>query len=135
MFHIFQLAVNQRPETVTLLPSGLMYLLLCFLCKVSIHHLLYVCLTFDAKELMSLENFCFVYTYKLLIWRSIVTWNQCNIMASHKCLTCTNQTFCTMSFNSKLIKVFGGNILKLRAGPCLFYFCVDIAWILKLAPY
>ena len=63
--------------------------------------------TFEAKELMSLENFCFVFTYNLLLWRSIVTCNRCNIVSSHKCLTYTNQTFCTMSFNRKLIKFFG----------------------------
>ena len=39
IFQIFPLTVNQRPETVTLLPLGLVYLFLCFLCKVSIHHL------------------------------------------------------------------------------------------------
>ena len=57
---------------------------------------------------MSLENFRFVFTYNLLLWRSIVTFNRCNIVSSHKCLTYTNQTFCTMSFNRKLIKFFGG---------------------------
>ena len=38
IFQIFPLTVNQRPETATLLPSGLVYLLLCFLSKVSTHH-------------------------------------------------------------------------------------------------
>ena len=41
---------EQRPETATLLRSGLVYLLLCFLSKVSTHHLLRlfnVCLLID----------------------------------------------------------------------------------------
>ena len=45
--------VNQKPETVTLLPSGLVYLLLCFLSKVSTHYLLrlfYVCLLLKRKN-------------------------------------------------------------------------------------
>ena len=63
-----------------------------------------------------------------------MTCNRCNIVSSHKCVTYTNQTFCTMSFNRKLIKFFGGNILKLR-GHVFFNFCVDVARILKLAPY
>ena len=46
IFHIFPLTVNQRPETVTLLPLGLVYVFFCFLCKVSMS-------TFEAKELMS----------------------------------------------------------------------------------
>ena len=71
--------------------------------------------TFEQKELMSLENFCFVFTYNLLLWRSIVA---CNIVSSHKCFTYTNQTFCTMSFNRRLIKFFGGNILKQRGHVC-----------------
>ena len=61
--------------------------------------------TFEAKELMSLENFCFVFTYNLLLCRSIVTCNWCNIVFS-QLLTYTNQTFCTMSFNRKLVKFF-----------------------------
>ena len=32
IFQIFLLTVKQRPETATLLPSGVVYLLLCFLC-------------------------------------------------------------------------------------------------------
>ena len=40
IFQIFPLTVNQRPETATLLPSDLVYLLLCVLSKVSTHHLL-----------------------------------------------------------------------------------------------
>ena len=137
IFQIFPLTVNQRPETVTLLPLGLVYLFLCFLFK-SFHSPFTSTIlrlsTFEAKELMSLENFCFVFTYNLLLWRSIVTCNRCNIVSSHKCLTYTNQTFCTMSFNRKLIKFFGGNISKLRGHVC-FNFCVDVARILKLAPY
>ena len=136
IFQIFPLTVNQRPETVTLLPLGLVYLFLCFLFK-SFHSPFTSTIlrlsTFEAKELMSLENFCFVFTYNLLLWRSIVTCNRCNIVSSHKCLTYTNQTFCTMSFNRKLIKFFGGNISKLRGHVC-FNFCVDVARILKLAP-
>ena len=53
IFEIFSMTVNQRPETVTLLPLGLVYLFLCFLCKVSIHHLLrlfYVCLLLKRKN-------------------------------------------------------------------------------------
>ena len=89
---------------------------------------------------MYLENFGFVFTQNLLLWRSIVSCNRCNIVSSHKCLTHTNQTFCTMSFNRKLIKFFfffwggGGHISKLRGHVC-FNFRVDVAWILKLAPY
>ena len=68
--------------------------------------------------------------------------NRCNIVSSHKCLTYTNQTFCTMNFNRKLIKFFfffffgggGADISKLRGHVC-FNFRVDVAWILKLAPY
>ena len=66
--------------------------------------------TFETKELMSLENFCFVFTYNLLLWRSIVTCNWCNIVFS-QLLTYTNQTFCTMSFNRKFVKFFGGKYL------------------------
>ena len=138
IFQIFPLTVNQRPETATLLPSGLVYLLLCFLSKVSTHHLLRlfnVCLLLKRKNwcLWNL-NFCFVFTYNLLLWRSIVNCNRCNIVPSHKCLTYTNQTFCTMSFSRKLIKFFGWNISNLRGHAC-FDFCVDVARILKLAPY
>ena len=65
IFQIFPLTVNQRPETVTLLPLGLVYLFLCFLFK-SFHSPFTSTIlrlsTFEAKELMSLENFCFVYT-------------------------------------------------------------------------
>ena len=114
IFQIFPLTVNQRPETATLLPSGLVYLLLCFLSKVSTHHLLRL--------------------FNLLLWRSIVTCNRCNIVSSQKCLTYTNQTFCPISFNRKLIKFLGWNISKLRGHVC-FHFCVDVARILKLVPY
>ena len=65
-----------------------------------------------------------------------MTCNRCNIVSSHKCLTYTNQTFYTMSFNRKLRKFFGGNISKLRGHVHVcFNFCVDVARILKLAPY
>ena len=47
--------------------------------------------------------------------------NRCNILTSHKCLTYTNQTFCMMSFNRKLIKFFGGNISKLRGHVCFIF--------------
>ena len=54
IFQIFPLTVNQRPpETATLLPSGLVYLLLCFLSKVSTYHLLRllnVCLLLKRKN-------------------------------------------------------------------------------------
>ena len=63
-----------------------------------------------------------------------MTCNRCNIVSSNKCLTYTNQTFCTMSFNRKLIKFFGGDISKPRGHVC-FNLCVDVALILKLAPY
>ena len=89
--------------------------------------------TFEAKELMSLENFCFVYTYNLLLWRSIATCHRCNIVSSHICLTYTNQTFWRMSLNRQLIK-FPGEYLETES-PSLFYFCVDLARILKLGPY
>ena len=88
------------------LPSGLVYLLLCFLSKVSTHHLLRL--------------------FNLLLWRSIVTCNRCNIVSSHKCLTYTNQTFCTMSFNRKLIKFFGGIFRKWEA-----MFVLIFAWTLR----
>ena len=77
---------------------------------------------------------CFVFTYNLLLWRSIVTCNRCSIVSSDKCLTYTYQTFCTMSFNRTLIKFFGWNIWKLRGHVC-FNFRVDVARILRLAPY
>ena len=136
IFQIFPLTVNQRPETATLLPSGLVYLfvfLVKFPLTIYFDYLTFV-YRFEAKELMSLENFCFVFTYNLFLWRSIVTCNRCNIVSSHKCLTYSNKTFCTMSFNRKLIKFFGRNISKLRGHVC-FNFCVDVARILKLAPY
>ena len=122
IFQIFPLTVNQRPETVTLLPLGLVYLFLCFLFKSFHSPFTWTILrlsTFEAKKLMSLENFSFVFTYNLLLWRSIVTCNRCNIVSSHKCLTYTNQTFCTMSFNRKLIKFFWGEYFETET-PCLF---------------
>ena len=136
IFQIFPLTVNQRPETATLLPSGLVYLLLCFLSKVSTHHLLRL---FNVCLLLKRKNWCLwkisaLFLYNLLLWRSIVTCNRCSIVSSHKCLTYSNQTFCTMSFNRMLIKFFGWNISKLR-GHVSFNFCVDVARILKLAPY
>ena len=124
IFQIFPLTVNQRPETVTLLPLGLVYLFLCFLFK-SFHSPFTSTIlrlsTFEAKKLMSLENFSFVFTYNLLLWRSIVTCNRCNIVSPHKCLTYTDQTFCAMSFNRKLIKFFWGNISKLRGRVCFIF--------------
>ena len=68
IFQIFPQTVNQRPETATLLPSDLVYLLLCFLSKVSTHHLLRllnVCLLLKCEELMSgkfLLCFCIQFT-------------------------------------------------------------------------
>ena len=73
--------------------------------------------------------FCFYIQFTL-----IVTCTRCNIISSHKCLIYTNQTFCTMSFNRKLINFCGTNISKLK-GPFLFYFCVDVARVLELVPY
>ena len=134
-FQIFPLTVNQRPETAALLSSGLVYLVLYFLSKVSTPHLLRL-LTFVyfwSERIDLFGKFLLSFTYNLLLWRSIVTCNRCNIVSSHKCLTYTNQTFCAMSFNRKLIK-FGGNISKLRAHVC-FNCCVDVPRILKLAPY
>ena len=105
---------------------GVSVLISCFLCKVSIHHTLtnLRLSTFEPKGLMSLENFCFVFTYNLLLWRSIVTCNRSNliiIVSSHKCLTYPNHTFCTMSFNRKLIKFLRVNSLKLRGHVCFIF--------------
>ena len=77
--------------------------------------------TFEAKELMSLENFCFVFTYNLLLWRSIVTCNRCNLTLSPLINVWPTLTFCTMSFNRKLIKCFGGNISKQRGHVCFLF--------------
>ena len=67
-----------------------------------------------------------------------MTCNRCNIVFSHKCLTYTNQTFLHSELQQKVNKVFffggGGNISKLRGHVCS-NFRVDVAWILKLAPY
>ena len=52
-----------------------------------------------------------------------VTCNRCNVFSPHKCWTYTNKTFCTLSFNRKLIKFCSGNNSKLR-GP----FCLIFAW-------
>ena len=49
---------------------------------------------------------CFYVQFTLM--EIVVTCNRCSIVSSHKCLTYTNQTFCTMSFNRKLIKFFEG---------------------------
>ena len=111
IFQIFPLTMNQRPETATLLPSGLVYLLLCFLSKVSTDYFLRlfnVCLLLKQKNwsLWKISTL-FLLTYNLLLWRPIVICNRCNVVSSHKCLTYTNQTSCTMSFNRKLIKIFG----------------------------
>jgi len=76
---------NQRPETVTLLPLGLVYLFLCFLCKVSIHHLLrlfYVCLLLKRKNWCLWKISASFFTYNLLLWRSIVTCKRCNLTLS-----------------------------------------------------
>ena len=40
--------------------------------------------TLPLSTFEALENFCFVFTYNLLLWRSIVTFNWCNIVFSHK---------------------------------------------------
>ena len=111
IFQIFPLTVNQRPETATLLPSGLVYLLLCFLSKVSTHHLLRL---FNVCLLLKRKNWCLwkisaVFFLRIIYsYGGLVTCNRCNIVSSHNCLTYTNQTFCTMTFNRKLIKFFGG---------------------------
>ena len=55
IFQIFPLTVNQRPETATLLPSELVHLLLCFLSKVSTHHLLRL---FNVCLLLKRKNLC-----------------------------------------------------------------------------
>ena len=62
--------------------------------------------------------FCFYIQFTL-----IVTCTRCNIISSHKCLIYTNQTFCTMSFNRKLINFCGRNISKLKG-----HFCSIFAW-------
>ena len=90
--------------------------------------------TFEAKELMSLENFCFVFTYNLLLLRSIVTFNRCNLTLSPLINVWRTLTFCTVNFNRKLIKFFWGNNFETKRS-CLFYFCVEGARVLKLAPY
>ena len=110
IFQIFPLTMNQRPETATLLPSGLVYLLLCFLSKVSTDYFLRlfnVCLLLKQKNWGLWKISALLVTYNLLLWRPIVICNRCNVVSSHKCLTYTNQTSCTMSFNRKLIKIFG----------------------------
>ena len=66
---------------------------------------------FWSEKIDVFGKFLLSFTYNLPLWRSIVTCNRCNIVSSHKCLTYTNQTFCTMSFNRKLIK-FGGKIFR-----------------------
>ena len=55
IFQIFPLTVNQRPETAALLPSELVHLLLCFLSKVSTHHLLRL---FNVCLLLKRKNLC-----------------------------------------------------------------------------
>ena len=50
-----------------------------------------------------------------------MTCNWCNIVSSHKCLTYNNQSFCTMSFNRKLIKSFWRNFSKLRSHVCFIF--------------
>ena len=136
IFQIFPLTVNQRLQTITLLPSGLVYLLSVFFVKSPfiIYFDYFTFVYFWSERIDVFGKFLLRFTYNLLLWRSIVTCNRCNIVSSHKCLTYTNQTFCTMSFNRKLIKFFGWNISKLRGHVC-FNFCVDVARILKLAPY
>ena len=61
-----------------------------------------------------------------------MTFNRCNIVSSHKCLTYTNQTFCTLTFNRKLITFYffwgvGGGEYFETERQRLFYFCVDVA--------
>ena len=83
---------------------------------------------------MSLENFCFVLTYNLLLWRSIVTCNQCNLTLSPLINVWPTLTFCTMSCNRRSIKFLWGEYFETKR-PCLSCFCVDVTRILKLAPY
>ena len=84
IFQIFPLTMNQRLETATLLPSGLVYFT-SLISLLSFHSpftsTILRLFTFEAKELMSLENFCSVFTYKLLLWRSIVISDVCFIFA------------------------------------------------------
>ena len=96
------------------------------LCK-NIVHLLRL---FNICLLLKRKNWClwkisalFLHTIYSLWWRSIVTCNRCNIVSSHKCLTYTNQTLCTMSFNRKLIKLFGGILQNWEA-----MFVLIFAW-------
>ena len=106
IFQILPLTVNQRPETVTLLPSGLVYLLLCFISKVSTHHLLdYLTFVYFWSERIDVfGKFLLCFYVQKTYGRSIVT----GVVSSHKCLTYTNQILCTMSFNRKLIMFLGG---------------------------
>ena len=64
----FPLTVNKRLETPTLLPSGLVQLLNCFLSKVSIHHLLrlfYVCLLLKRKKMYIIYYKLYLITFLL----------------------------------------------------------------------
>ena len=133
IFQIFPLTVNQRPETATLPTSRVVYLLLCFLCKVSIHHLLrlfYDCLLLKWKNWCLLKiSASFSHTinsYEDRYW--LVTGVPLSPLIN--VWPTLTKHFCTMSFNRKLIKFFGGNISKLRGHVC-FFFCVDVARILS----
>ena len=77
--------------------------------------------TFEQKELMSLENFCFVFTYNLYLWRSIVTCNRCNLTLSPLINVWPTLTFCTMSFNRRLIKFLWGEYFETRGHVCFIF--------------
>ena len=140
IFQIFPLTLNQsRLETTTLLPSGLVYLLLCFLCKFFIHHLLrlyYVCLLLimKRKNWCLWKIFCSVFTYSLLLWTLIVNCSRCQTLSPLINVWPTLTNVLHNELQQKVNKVILGEYFETEK-PCLFYFCVDVARILKLAQY
>ena len=137
IFQIFPPTVNQRSETVTLFPLGLVYLHLFFVkFPFTIYFDYFTFVYFWSERIDVFGKFLlrFHIQFTLMEIDSDLACNRCNIVSSHKCLTYTNQTFCSTRFNIKLIKFFGGEYFETER-PCLFYFCVDIARILKLTRY
>ena len=84
----------------------------------------------SGKFLLCLWTFIIQFTLMEIYSFRSVTCNRCNVFSPHKCWTYTNQTFCTLSFNRKLIKFCSGNISKLR-GPFCFIFAWTSPWILN----
>ena len=84
----------------------------------------------SGKFLLCLWTFIIQFTLMEIYSFRSVTCNRCNVFSPHKCWTYTNQTFCTLSFNRKLIKFCSGNISKLR-GPFCFIFASTSPWILN----